>query len=240
VHDCFGVTVLAFELAEKYQCPVILLSDQSLSHRTETIEAVDVDLLPVVDRVRPDGTDGESYLRYQFTDSGVSPMAIPGLDPHTYVAPGLEHDEQGRPVRSPEAHEKMTEKRFRKLAQARLQIDSAELCPRYGADDAELGIIGWGATEGSIREAVDRALAADIKVAMMHPRVLNPLPEERLREFIGSVKQVLVPEVNYQGQFAHYLAGNLGIRPLRLNKIGGLPITPGEIYDKIEEVLVHA
>jgi 2-oxoglutarate ferredoxin oxidoreductase subunit alpha len=240
VHDCLRVTVLAFELAETYQCPVIILSDQSLSHRTETIEGVDIDLLPVVDRLRPNGADAESYLRYQFTESGVSPMAVPGLDPYTYVAPGLEHDEEGRPVRSPEAHEKMTEKRFRKLASARLQIDNAELCPRYGADDAELGIIGWGATEGSIREAVDRALAAGVKVAMMQPRVLSPLPEERLREFIGSVKQVLVPEVNYQGQFAHHLAASLGITPMRLNKIGGLPLMPGEIHDKIREVMVHA
>ena len=83
-------------------------------------------------------------------------------------------------------------------------------------------------------------MAAGIKVAAMHPRVLNPLPEERLKEFVGSVKHVLVPEVNYQGQFAHYLGANLGMRPIRLNKIGGLPFTPGEIYNKIQEVLVHA
>ena len=240
VQNCFRVSVLAFGLAEKYQCPVIILSDQSLSHRTETVEGVGTDTLSIVERLRPDGVDPESYLRYQLTDNGVSPMAVPGLDLHTYVAPGLEHDERGRPCLLPEVHEKMTEKRFRKLAAARLEIDNPELCPRYGADDAELGIIGWGATQGSIREAVDRALAAGIKVAAMHPRVLNPLPEERLKEFIGSVKHVLVPEVNYQGQFAHHLAANLGVRPIRLNKIGGLPFTPGEIYNKIEEVLVHA
>lgn len=240
VHNCFRVTVLGFELAEKYQCPVIILSDQSLSHRTETIEGVDAEPLPVVERLRPDGVDPESYLRYGLTHDGVSAMAVPGLDLHTYVAPGLEHDERGRPVRSPEGHEKMTEKRFRKMAAARLEIDNPQLCPRYGADDAELGIIGWGATQGSIREAVDRALAAGIKVAAMHPRVLSPLPEERLKEFVGSVKHVLVPEVNYQGQFAHYLAASLGVKPIRLNKIGGFPFTPGEIYSKIQEVLVHA
>ncbi len=240
VRNCLRVSVLAFSLAEKYQCPVILLSDQSLSHRTETIERVDIDVLPVVERLRPDGVNPEDYLRYQITDNGVSPMAAPGLDPHTYVAPGLEHDERGHPRLTPEVHEKMTEKRFRKLAFARLEIDNPELCPRYGADQADLGIIGWGATQGSIREAVDRALAAGLSVAAMHPRVLNPLPEERLREFMSSVKHVLVPEINYQGQFAHHLAANLGVRPIRFNKIGGLPFTPGEIYSKIEEVLVHA
>ena len=240
VQNCFRVSVLAFSLAEKYQCPVIILSDQSLSHRSETIERVDADVFPVVERLRPDGVDPESYLRYQFTDSGVSPMAVPGLDRHIYVAPGLEHDERGHPKQSPELHEKMTEKRFHKLIAARLEIDNPELCPRYGADDADLGIIGWGATQGSIREGVDRALAAGLRVAAMHPRVLNPLPEERLKEFVASVKHVLVPEVNYQGQFAHHLAASLGIRPMRFNKIGGLPITPGEIYSEIQGVLVHA
>jgi 2-oxoglutarate ferredoxin oxidoreductase subunit alpha len=240
VQNCFRVTVLAFGLAEKYQCPVILLSDQSLSQRTETISTVDTDVFPVVERVRPNGTDPESYLRYKVTENGVSPMAIPGLDPHTYVAPGLEHDERGHPRLSSEVHETMTAKRFRKLEAARKEIDNEELCPRYGPEKADLGIIGWGATQGSIREAVDRALGEGLQVAAMHPRVLNPLPAERLSEFVSSVKHVLVPEVNYQGQFAHHLAATLGIRPIRLNKISGLPFTPGEIHGKIKEVLAHA
>ncbi len=240
VQNCFRVSVLAFRLAEKYQIPVILLSDQSLSHRTETIERVDTDVYPTTERLRPNGTNPEDYLRYQLTDSGVSPMAIPGLDIHTYVATGLEHDERGHPRLSPQTHEEMTAKRFHKLELARLDTDNEELCPRYGAEDADLGIIGWGATQGSIREAVDRALADGLKVAAMHPRVLNPLPESRLRGFIDSVDRVLVPEVNYQGQFAHHLAASLGITPLRFNKIGGLPFTPGEIHSKIQEVLVHA
>jgi len=240
VQNCFRVSVLAFGLAEKYQCPVILLSDQSLSHRTETISEVDTDVFPVVDRIRPNGTNPEDYLRYKVTESGVSPMAVPGLDPHTYVAPGLEHDERGHPRLSPQIHEEMTAKRFRKLEEARKETDNAELCPRYGPDKADLGIIGWGATQGSIREAIDRALAEGLQVAAMHPRVLNPLPSGRLSEFVSSVKQVLVPEVNYQGQFAHHLAATLGIKPIRLNKIGGLPFTPGEIHGKIKEVLAHA
>ncbi len=240
VQNCFRVSVLAFCLAEKYQLPVILLSDQSLSHRTETIEGVDTDVYATTDRLRPNGTNPEDYLRYEVTEDGVSPMAVPGLDPHTYVATGLEHDERGHPRLSPQTHEEMTAKRFRKLETARREIDNEELCPRYGAEDADLGIIGWGATQGSIREAVDRALADGVKVAAMHPRVLNPLPEGRLREFVDSVDRVLVPEVNYQGQFAHHLAANLGITPIRFNKIGGLPFTPGEIYSKIQEVLVHA
>ncbi|MBI1885335.1 MAG: 2-oxoacid:acceptor oxidoreductase subunit alpha, partial [Chloroflexi bacterium] len=240
VADCLRMTVLAFNLAETYQCPVIVLSDQSLSHRTETIDRPNGETLAVMNRIRPDGVSPEDYMRYTITDSGVSPMAVPGVDPHTYVAPGLEHDERGHPVLTPAVHEAMTAKRFRKLASARQEIDLAELCPRYGAEKADVGIIGWGATEGSINEAVDRALAKGYKVASLHPRALNPLPERQISAFAASVKKVIVPEVNYQGQFAHHLAATLGVRAIRLNKIGGLPFTPGDILAKIEEVANNA
>jgi 2-oxoglutarate ferredoxin oxidoreductase subunit alpha len=240
VEDCLRQAVLAFSLAETYQCPVILLTDQSLSHRSEAIDLPDVTAFPVTERLRPDGTSPDEYQRYKLTETGVSPMAIPGHDPHRYVAPGLEHDEQGHPVLTRQIHEAMTAKRFKKLETARAQIEGDDsLCPRYGHESPELGIIGWGATEGSIREAVERALAVGYKVAALHPRVLNPLPEKPIREFARSVRKVLVPEVNYQGQFARHLASTMGIRALRLNKIGGPPITPGEIFAKIQEVYDH-
>ena len=240
VEGCIGTTVLAFNLAEKYQCPAILLSDQSLSHRTETIDAPDTAPFKVVERLRPNGVEPADYLRYEVTESGVSPMAVPGRDRHTYVAAGLEHDERGHPQLSQQVHEDMTAKRFRKLANAGLEIDSPEFCPVFGSDKAEIGIISWGATEGSALEAVERALAKGYKVAALHPRVLSPLPRAQIQEFIDSVKKVVVAEVNYQGQLAHHLAANFGIQPIRLNKIGGLPFTPGEILAKIEEVAENA
>jgi len=241
VQNCFRVAVLAFGLAERFQMPVIILSDQSLSQRTETIEHVDAEGFPVMERLRPNGTSPEDYLRFELGSAdGVSPMAVPGVDPQTYVAPGLEHDERGHPMLSAQIHEAMTNKRFRKLDAVQRHIDTEEFAPRYGDEEAELGIIGWGATQGSIREAIDRAREKGYKVAAMHPRCLNPLPEQRLREFIASCKRIMVPECNHQGQFAHHLAANLGLKPIRMNKIGGLPFTPGEILAKIEEVLAHA
>ena len=241
VQNCFRVSVLAFGLAERFQMPVIIMSDQSLSHRSETIEAVDAEGFPVMERLRPNGTTPEDYLRFELGSAdGVSPMAIPGVDSQTYVAPGLEHDERGHPRLSAKIHEDMTLKRFRKLEAVQAHIDTPEFAPRYGDEEADLGIIGWGATQGSIREAVDRAREKGLKVAAMHPRCLNPLPEKQLRAFIDSCKRILVPECNYQGQFAHHLTANLGVQPLKMNKIGGLPFTPGEIMAKIEEVLEHA
>ena len=241
VEDCLYRTVYAFNLAEKYQMPVILLSDQSLSHRTQTIEMPELSRLKIVNRLQPsDGRDGEKYARYALTETGVSPAAIPGIFAHPYVAPGLEHDEYGHPNLSPQVHEAMTEKRFRKLATLAKEIDTPDWAPRYGHPHPELGIIGWGASEGAICEAVDRAVEKGYKVAAIHPRILNPLPRTQLERFIASVRWVLVPEANYQGQFAHHLAAQLGVQPIRLNKIGGVPFTPSEIVQRIEEVMSHA
>jgi 2-oxoglutarate ferredoxin oxidoreductase subunit alpha len=235
VEDCIYQMVSAFNLSEEYQLPAIFLSDQSLSHRTESLQRPDFERLKVVDRARPSPDELEDYQRYRITESGVSPMAIPALDEKgTYVAPGLEHDEKGSPNLAPAVHEAMTQKRFRKLATLSSRMDPA---PRYGARDPEVGIIGWGATEGAIMEAVDRATAEGHKVASLHPRILNPLPEGQIDDFIRSVNHVIIPEVNYQGQFAHHIGATFGVKPVRLNKYGGLPFTPGEIFRKIEEVL---
>ncbi len=233
VEDCMFQTVHAFNLAERYQMPAIFLSDQSLSHRTQSLDWPDIAGAEVWDRIKPNGAsaDGE-YRRFALTESGVSPMAVPGQAGHAFVAPGLEHDETGHPDLAPETHEAMTRKRFRKLEFARRDLEAT---PRYGVDDPEIGIVGWGATEGAIIEAVQRANAAGYRVAAMHPRVLNPLPDD-VAQFAGSVRRLIVPEVNYQGQFAHHLAALLGVRPINLTKYGGLPFTPGEIFAKIEEV----
>ncbi len=241
VGDCLYRAVYAFNLAEQYQMPVILLSDQSLSHRTQTIDPPELSRLPVVDRLQPaDGANGGAYARYANTESGVSPAAIPGIHVHTHVASGLEHNERGQPSDAAQVHEAMTEKRFHKLTGAASDTDTPDWAPRYGAPKAEVGIIGWGASEGAILEAVERALNAGYKVAALHTRILNPLPQSRIREFAASVKQILVPEVNYQGQFAHHLRANTGIEAIRFSKIGGLPFAPGEIFGKIEEVARHA
>jgi 2-oxoglutarate/2-oxoacid ferredoxin oxidoreductase subunit alpha len=239
VEDCLYRAVHAFNLAEKYQMPVIVLSDQSLSHRTQTIDMPNLSRLPIVNRLQPSDGAREEYARYAFSDTGVSPVALPGVHIHTYVAPGLEHDERGHPNQSPQVHEAMTEKRFLKFSSAAADTDSPDWAPRYGDPKAQVGVIGWGASEGAIREAVERAVAKGYKVASLHPRILNPLPQARIREFAASVKRVLVPEVNYQGQFAHHLAASLGISPVRFNKIGGLPFTSAEILGKIEEVASH-
>ena len=127
----------------------------------------------------------------------------------------------------------MMQKRFQKLQTAAEELPRPQ---RYGDDDATIGIIGWGSTEGSIQEAVDRARAKGYKVASLHPRILSPLPDDTMRNFIASVATVIVPECNYSGQFANLLGAKYGLQAVRLNKYGGIPFTAGEILQAIEEV----
>ena len=174
-----------------------------------------------------------SYARYAYTPSGISPITIPGHGALAYVATGLEHDQHGHPDYEPEDHTAMMEKRFRKLETAARELPGPQ---RYGDEDATIGIIGWGSTEGTIQEAVDRARAKGYKVAALHPKILSPLPDETMREFIASVKTVIVPECNYSGQLANLLGAKYGLQPIRVNKFGGIPFTAGEILQAIEEV----
>ncbi len=236
VKDCFHQIVNAFNMAERYQTICVFLSDQSLSHRTETLTKPDVSTIPVIDREKPTDGDLEGYLRYLNTETGISPMSIPGMKGGAYTSAGLEHDEAGHVDKPMESHLMMVPKRYRKIETARREMEKPN---RYGVVDATIGLIGWGSTQGVIEEAVDRVNANGIKAAAMHPKVLCPLPDEELQAFIDSVDYVLVPEVNYSGQFAHYLQANLNVKPVRLNKYDGLPFTPGEIVAKIEEVASH-
>ena len=164
--------------------------------------------------------------RYAYTASGISPISAPGAGAYTYVATGLEHDDHGHPNYEPENHVAMMEKRYRKLDTAAEELPQPQ---RYGDNDATIGIIGWGSTEGTIQEAVDRARAEGYKVASLHPKILSPLPDRAIRDFIRSVKTVIVPECNYSGQLANLLGAKYGLQAIRVNKFGGIPFTAGEI-----------
>src|SRR2546421_2015422 len=250
VADCYRLIIMAFNMAERYQMPVIFLSDQSLTARVESVDRGNFQPIEVVERmqVKANGanTNGSSnghsettheavhsYARYAYTASGISPITAPGPGAVTYVATGLEHDEHGHPDYEPEDHTAMMEKRFRKLETAAEELPQPQ---RYGDEDALIGIIGWGSTEGPIQEAVDRARAKGHKVASLHPRILSPLPDRTIRDFIRSVKTVIVPECNYSGQLANLLGAKYGLQAIRVNKFGGIPFTAGEILRAIEEV----
>ncbi|HLI27283.1 MAG TPA: 2-oxoacid:acceptor oxidoreductase subunit alpha [Chloroflexota bacterium] len=227
VEDCYYQIQHAFNLADKYQLPVILLLDTVLSVRTESIPRPDPQRIPRWSRLLYQEPNGQGvpphegiFLRYQLTDSGISPMSIPGQRGGQYVATGLEHNEEGRPRYDAETKTRFTEKRFKKLAAAPQDAPEPDF---YGDASAEIGIITWGSTAGAVREAIERAAEEGIRVAGIAPKMLWPVPDAQLRPFLEGKREVMVAEVNYNGQFARILEAHWG-RPLRhVNAYAGEP-----------------
>jgi 2-oxoglutarate ferredoxin oxidoreductase subunit alpha len=133
------------------------------------------------------------------------------------------------------------EKRYRKLDSALPDIEAWGMYEQFGDDNAAIGIIGWGSTIGPVREAVARAKKNDIPVAVFYPKALFPLPDTKLKAFFARRQAVIVPEMNYTGQFAGMLrarAQSYGIeRPIvKLTQYGGVPLSTREVYEQIVAV----
>src|SRR3989338_5258149 len=235
IQDCINLTVVAFNLAEKYQCPVLLLSDGSLAFSTQNVPYPNPDDYHVVNRLRWNG-EGE-YHRYKLTEDGISPMADPGTPGGMHIATGLEHNEIGMPSYSSANHEAMQAKRFRKLKGVVNDVDPVEVDATKGGGMADLGVIAWGSTIGVVREALQRLRAEGYKVSGFYPKLLNPLPVQQFEDFGASCKRLLLPEVNFQGQLAHFVRAETSLRPESYTICGGMPFTPEMIVNKVREIL---
>ncbi len=248
VADCFQVAVDAFNIAEQYQTPVIVLSDQALGHRTDAIRPFDLKAVKVVDRRLP--TEAElaevdphhGFTRYAATPSGVSPMAIPGQARGNFLMSGLEHDERGAPVSSAAVHQRMSEKRFRKLAAVPQAYGHLTLI--LGAADADVGLLAWGAAKGAVVEAVRELGATGVRVRAVIPRLLLPFPLAQVEAALEGLKTLHVVELSYTGQFYTYLKSQLrpelAARLVRHSRAGGSPLGVAEIVEHVAPAAVAA
>jgi 2-oxoglutarate ferredoxin oxidoreductase subunit alpha len=238
VEDCFYQTIRAFNLSERYQLPVILLTDQSLAQLTEGMKIPDLEALRILKREGAEATgSGEGFRRYSITHDGISPMSLPGEANREYVAESVEHDQKGRPNYGPHAHYEMTAKRFRKLQTAIDELNDDPLnVEELNDSEAKLAVIGWGSTQGAIHEAILKAREKSIHVSWLQCKLLNPLPEKQIAKFLEGISKVLVPELNYTSQFGNLFQARFETKLIPLNKTEGLPFTPYEILSKIEEV----
>lgn len=233
VEECLYYIVHAFNLAEKYQVPVLYLTDQSLAHRTQTFPWPDFKKIPIVNRLTPTEEDLKEYKRYKLTPNGVSPMSIPGTEGGCYAATGLEHSERGTPNFTGQVHEQMSSKRALKIYEASKEPG---FTTRFGPAKAKIGIIGWGSTQGAIREGMELAAKEGISVAQLQLKMVHPLPEADVKEFVKSVDKVIVAELNYSGQLNAYIRSQLLLPTISLTKAVGLPFYAEEILEKLREV----
>ena len=237
VGDVFGVTVEAFNLAEYYQTPVIVLSDQEIAQRKETVDPIDTSKFQLVDRRRPNEAELTNYARFKLTESGISPISYPGLRGGNYLAAGIEHNELGRPTASGELHARMNEKRFRKFNPLKNRRDLFQV---EGDPDAPIGLVSWGSVAGVAQEALRLALAQGLHVKLLIPKLLYPVVEPVYQDFFASVRRGLFIEQSFQAQLYRlvrmYVDVPSQIRPLA--KSGSNPIQPAEVLERVREMVV--
>ncbi|MCP3875987.1 MAG: 2-oxoacid:acceptor oxidoreductase subunit alpha, partial [Desulfobacteraceae bacterium] len=234
--SCYQATVLALYIAEKYQTLVILLLDFFLSN---SIKNIDIPKKPtkkyLSSNIEPKKKDLKDYKRYKITKNGISPRAIPGTPGGMFFSTGLEHDEYGRPNYTEDGHVKMTQKRFDKFKSVLSEVPAPEIS---GSDKGkyDMGVISWGSSAGAAHEAVMTAQKQGINAASFSSMIVSPFPEKELIEFADQCKKILIPELNFSGQFANF-ATHIIKRPVeRLNLITGRPMASEDILQKMREM----
>jgi 2-oxoglutarate/2-oxoacid ferredoxin oxidoreductase subunit alpha len=243
--EAYRATIRAFRLAEDWQTPVLLASDLHLSESHMTAERSDFDFnvdVPSLFAVEP---NGHEYKRYQYTDSGVSPRAIPGQPGLNFVAGSDEHDEKGHLVSDVKSgipiwvaeRQRMMDKRMRKLKGL---ARDAEPPVWEGPADAPLTLVAWGSTVGAVRDARTALSAAGIVTNLLRFPTVYPLDAERVVAELAKAKRTLLIEANYSGQFGRLLRAETGVHLAeRLLKYDGEPFYPHEIVARVREMMLR-
>jgi 2-oxoglutarate ferredoxin oxidoreductase subunit alpha len=260
--DLFQTIPELFNLCDKYQCPGLVLADLLISEGTTSIDPDDLDFKVKIDRgelILPDnngngngadngsgaiaagsGYNDKTYLRYKNTASGISPRAVPAVAGHIFTAATDEHDEDGTLISdeftNPQKRRMMVEKRARKMEGVIKEIAPPKL---VGPEKADATLVGWGSTEGVIREAVEKLAAEEGIVAnQLAIKWIVPLHAAEIGAILGRSKNVILVENNQSGQFARYLRSETGFAPHgHIRKYDGEPFMPHHIVEAVKSQL---
>ena len=228
VEECYTVIRAAFDIAEQFQTPVIVLLDFFLSNRLEdaAVTSAPVDWLNAITTPEPE----TPYLRFKITPNGISPRTVPGMKNGLHTITGLEHDERGRPNYEMDNHRKMTEKRYAKMTLLK-SCWKTPIPTAQGPVDA--GLIAWGSTRGAAMEALAMLKARNINAAGWFPVLLNPLNTDSLTTFSNQCQRLYVAEMNHTGQFAAMVEAAVKRDVHRITGLYAKPMPPEDIASAI-------
>ena len=240
VAECFTKTIEAFNLAEKYQTPVFLVSDLALAvtEQTYSPEAFDMDAVEI-ERGRVVDGDGveewtnetDQFTPHAATDDGVSPRTFPGVEGGAHMTTGLEHDELGRRTEEEEVRVEQVDKRQRKVETA---TEREDWSPReFGDPNSDNLVISWGSNEGAMREAIGLLEEQGIDVRFISCPYI--FPREDLSAEIEAADDVVVVECNATGQWADVLEHDSLTRLQRINKYTGVRFKADELAERVEQ-----
>ncbi len=241
VEECFYKTVEAFNLAEKFQIPAILITDKYLVESHGAAELFDQNRIGI-DRgllLAEDEYKGEEeYKRHKFTEDGVSPRAMPGMRGAIVRTNTDEHDERGYTTEDPQLTAKMADKRFKKLDALVENLENYETTKLYGPEKADITILGWGSTKGPIREAMKLLSREGLKINYLQIIYLSPFPVANVQRVLKSAKKTVVVENNKTSQLSSLIREHLLMTvDHKVLKYNGRPFNPRELSQRIRGVL---
>jgi 2-oxoglutarate ferredoxin oxidoreductase subunit alpha len=237
--ECFWLTIEAFNLADKYQTPVVILTDKYLAESYKSVDYFDESNIKI-DRglIMSLQQQKKEYQRYKITDSGISPRPFVGREALTFIANSDEHNEFGFSDEDAEIRKKMMEKRMRKLITCQNEIPDPKI---YGDLKSKILLISWGSSKGPVLEAQKILKENNISTKFLHLNFINPLPINFLNNFFASLNKedkVLIIEQNIAGQLAGLIREKTGFFiDNHLLKYDGRPFFPEEIVKKVKEII---
>ncbi|UCC17906.1 MAG: 2-oxoacid:acceptor oxidoreductase subunit alpha [Dehalococcoidales bacterium] len=230
IEDCFWLTVEAFNLADIYQTPVIILTDQYLASSYATVDTFDLSKV-FIDRGEQYSGNPAEYRRHAITESGISPRAFPGMSEALVVTDSDEHDEYGHLTEDADIRSEIVLKRLRKMD----GLDRNILKPwKYGNENPETLLVSWGSSYGAVRETVDILNGKGMDAGMINLNHLSPFPAEAVTNAMNNASRSIVVEGNATGQLANLIRTETGVNvDTKILKFDGRPITPGFIIEKL-------
>ncbi|MCZ7356682.1 MAG: 2-oxoacid:ferredoxin oxidoreductase subunit alpha [Candidatus Methanoperedens sp.] len=240
IEECFYDAARAFNYAERYQTPVIHLTDKAIANSSKSCRTLDPGLIKIErgELLSEADVRGKEYKRFKFTESGISPRLPLGTPGAVFWNTGDEHNESGHITENPMARTRMLEKRMKKLELADREIPVQERVNFFGDEDAPATIVSWGSPKGAILEAMERLRSEGHKLNFLQVRIPNPLPKDYIAGVLGKARKKIMVEGNYSAQMAGVIKEKTGISmDYFVLKWNGRPMTSDEVYDSLLLIL---
>ncbi len=242
IKECFYDAAKAFNLAERYQMPVIHLIDKAMANCSQTYPVFPYSDF-TVDRgnlLTEKDLEGKEYKRFRFTESGVSPRAVLGTKNAVMWYTGDEHNESGHISEEPFNRRMMVEKRMKKLDLVDKEVPTEEKMTFYGDKTADSAVVSWGSPKGAIIESINMLKDEGLNVGFLQMRMLHPLPMEAVKRALAGRKRVIDVEDNYTAQLGSVIKEKTGISPnFYVLKYTGRPATTTEMYNALKLILTN-
>ncbi len=240
IKECFYDAAKAFNLAEKYQMPVIHFIDKAMANCSQTYPVFDYSKFKI-DRgelLTEKDLEGKEYKRFHFTETGISPRVLLGTKNGVHWYTGDEHNEIGHISEEPFNRRLMMEKRMKKLDIVEKEVPIEEKMKFYGDTNSENIVVSWGSPKGAIIESIEILKEEGFSIGFVQVRLIHPLPIEEVKKALEGKKRIIDIEDNYTGQLGGIIKEKTGIAPnFHILKYTGRPMTTTEVYNALKAIL---